>query len=352
MCQACGQILQLGAEASSDILEGILRVPIEKALNPLDKAQFVTIIRRIARDLRGEASPVELEAAQKAAESLDANWVEMTGKQRADKLKEVEKILLATTDKLLPSLQVVFAAAADQIIPPTRKRVVAEFELGIKSTLTKRDEATSNILQASEAVFVRNNYGDLATKLTTKAKNIVAAGLEAGLGREDITADLVTTMKSAKRPDAYWGMIATVFSNRARNFTQVHAFDEAGIKAYLWWSVIDAVTTETCRFLHGREFQVSKAVKRIADVQAGEPEDIVQSMPWIQEGKNDDGQDILYYKSGEEKVTVAVVAKAGYGENDRIGEYTQAMATEALAKAGIMMPPGHGSCRSTVLPAI
>jgi hypothetical protein len=351
VCQHCGDILQAGAAAGDELLADVLRVPIEKALNPLKQRQFVTLIRRVARSLRDAASPIEQQAVEKATAILDANWPDLTKAARAEKLREVEDLLAQTGEKLLPGVKVVFNVASDQIIPPTRRAVASTFKLDIQSDLTKRDKRTSEFLVETEGLFVRDDYGEVSTALTEKARGIVATGLESGLGREDISADLIAAMAGARRPDSYWGNIATVFSNRARNFTQIHAFQDAAIKAFMIEAVLDAATSEQCRFLHHKQFPVDGAAKRIEKVQAApDPTDIVDLMPWIQKGKNEDGQAILYYKRGETRHLVANIDESGEGEDDKIGQYSKAMPEEAMAKAGIGMPPFHGHCRTTVVP--
>jgi hypothetical protein len=356
VCDGYGEILQAGAEAADWLINDVFRVPIEKALNPLDPIQFVTMVRRIARSLRAVAAPIEQEVADEVAKVVDANWPDMTAAQRKSKLDEIENLLAGAGiggagERELPGIQAVFEVSAEQLIKPTRRQLVKRYDLAIETDLTKRDLVTAEHLRETSALFVRNNYGDIAIRLSAKARDIVAAGLEKGLGRDDISGELSVAMKAAKRSDAYWNFTATTFSNRARNFTQVHAFDDAGIRAYSPLAVLDEVTTEQCRFLNGKEFPVDKSVKKIRQVQGSDdPESIVDQMPWISKGKNDDGQDILYYKKGDRVHTVAVIDESGEGVKDKIGVYSEAMASEAMMKAGIGMPPYHGSCRTTVIP--
>lgn len=349
MCDVCA--LQDGVEAADWLLEDLFRVPIEKALNPLHPLQFVTMIRRVARALRASAAPIEQETADEAVRLVDANWPELSAAQRTSKLREIEDLLATAGEKQLPGLQATFEVSAGQIIPPTRKQLVKRYDLAIETSLTARDLETAASLRETSALFVRNNYGEIGKRLSAKARDIVAAGLEEGLGRDDISGDLAIAMKAAKRSDAYWNFTATTFSNRARNFTQVHALDDAGIRAYSPSAVLDEVTSETCRFLNGQEFPVDKSVKKIKQVQeSDDPESIVDQMPWIQKGKNDDGDDVLYYKKGERTHQVAVIDEPGEGVKDKIGTYSDAMASETLMKAGIGMPPYHGSCRTTIIP--
>jgi hypothetical protein len=353
VCDGCA--LQLGAEAADDILAGVFRVPVAKELNPLNHLSFVAIIRRVARALRAEAGPIEELVAEHAQELVDIDWTALSATQREAKQAALQKVLQKelgqARERALPGIKAVLETHADKIVPATRKRLVAKYDLGIQATMTERDTRTSATLVDQSCLFVRNQYGEVATRLSARARDIVAAGVEAGLGRDDIAGDLVKAMAGARRPDSYWNLIATVFANRARNFTQVHALDEAGIKAFAIEAILDEVTSEICRFLHGKQFPVAQTVKRIQQVQdAKDPEDILDLMPWARKGKNADGQDVLFYEKGETKRTICVVEESGEGEKDKVGRYSEGMAEETLARAGMSMPPFHGNCRTTVVP--
>jgi SPP1 gp7 family putative phage head morphogenesis protein len=306
----------------------------------------------MARALRSSAGTIEQDAADEASAVVDANWPNLSAAERDAKLVEVEQILTNVGTEEAPKLGAVFKVGSDSIVPGTRKQLVRRYDLGIEATLTKRDEITADRLRETEALFVRNNYGVIKDKLSSRVRDIVAAGLEKGLGRDDISEDLADAMKAARRPNSYWNLIATTFCNRAHSFTQVHAMDEAGIRAFAVSAVMDEATSDICRFLDGKEFPVEQSVKRIKRVQeSSDPEEIIDTMPWMSKGKNDDGDDILYYKKGDRRRTVCTIDESGEGERDKTGVYSDALATETLTKAGIGMPPYHGSCRSTIVPA-
>ena len=289
----------------------------------------------------------------RATELFDIDWTALSATKRTAKLKEIGKSLRGEFGeagaKMLPGIKAAFEVHGDKIVEATRKRAVEKFELGIQATMTARDTKTAATLVAHSGLFVRNNYGEVAEKLSEKARKIVAAGVERGLGRDDIAEDLVKAMAAAKRPDSYWNLIATTFANRARNFTQVHAFDEAGIKSYFALAVIDEVTTDFCRYVDGMEFPVPGAVERVQRVLEGEPEDIIELMPWARNGKDSEGRDVIFYEQGGSRHRICVVEESAVGQRDKIGTYTHGLAPEALAAAGFTLPPWHGNCRTTIV---
>jgi len=346
--------LQLGADAAADLLADTLRVPVAKSPNPLNHTAFVVIVRRVARALRAEASPSEQAVVKKLSQIYDRDWPRMTAAQRKAALAEAKSLMGATAAKQLPGIQATLKTEGTAIVGDTRKRVVQKYDFTIQSSMTTRDKATAAHLVETNALFVRNNYGDVAERLSEKARIIVASGIERGLGRDDIAADLIVAAKAARRPDYYWNMIATVFANRARNFTQIHAFGEAGIRAYTLLAVLDEVTTDFCRFIDGKEFPTDKAEDRIRRVQeAPDPEDILDLMPWARVGRDKDGNQYLYYRpdrTSDERKIICRIKESGVGERDKIGTYTQMMMPEALAAAGFTTPPYHGNCRTTVMP--
>jgi hypothetical protein len=202
VCDGCA--LQLGVEAADDILADVFRVPVAKEFNPLNHISFVAIIRRVARALRAEAGPIEEVAAERAAELASGiDWPALSAAQREVKhaalQKQIFEEIAQAGEKELPGIKVVLETNGNKIALGTRKRLVKKYDLGIKSTMTERDTRTSATLVDHNCLFVRNQYGEVASRLSARARDIVAAGVEAGLGRDDIAGDLVKAMAGARR---------------------------------------------------------------------------------------------------------------------------------------------------------
>jgi SPP1 gp7 family putative phage head morphogenesis protein len=351
VCERC-DVLQAGAAAADALLRDVYRLEVAKASDPLDPDDFIKITGRLSRRLRKVAHPIEQRARDRAKSALDVDWRGIPPDIRAGAIADGAGAIADGNEKLLPQLDAVLKVTAPEIVGDTRKNVVRRYDLSIAADTNERDDRTANYVRTSETMFVRDASGRLVDIFSERARQIVADGLDRGAGRDEISADLAVALDHAGRPDAYWDLIATSFSNRARNYTQVHAFDEAAIAAYRWDSVMDQVTSAICRFMNGREFRVDRAVKRIADVMALEdPEAIKDTVPWLQQGKQD-GRDIIYFERGGDRHVVAHVERSDVGVLDGPGKFDEKMTTAELEKAGIQFPPAHARCRATVNPVV
>jgi hypothetical protein len=140
-----------------------------------------------------------------------------------------------------------------------------------------------------------------------------------------------------------------VFTNRARTSTQLAAFEDAGVERYRFDAVLDEVTSEPCRFLHGKVFTVARAMERFRDVErARDPERIRDLQPFVQVGADDAGNTVLFYERGGRRRAVARVDEPAEGTKDAVGRYSRALSPTQLETAGVTVPPLHGRCRSTI----
>lgn len=340
-----------GVDAADEILKA-LRVPVGKALNPLDDAQFVASVRRVSNALQNATHPEEAKAAARAAERLTRNWEKLSEAERAKAIQGAIDEIKKAPGRVMPAVDVVLKATAEDMVPETRRQMVALHRLRIRSSTTVRDEKTIETARRVESFFVRDRYGQIATDLSAKARDIVARGLEDGVGSATISEDLQSAMTALERGPAYWDVVAMSISNRARVFTQVHALDDAGFKDFQFSAVMDEVTSRICRYMNGRIFHVAAASKRIARVIDSEPEDIVDILPWVKEARNQDGKKVMYYEDAAgTRHAIATVLKDARGLKDEAGEFSRGLQEGALERAGITFPPLHGRCRSTIIPA-
>ena len=85
-----------------------------------------------------------------------------------------------------------------------------------------------------------------------------------------------------------------------------------GYRAYRLDAVIDSRTTEVCRSLNGKEFWLADAVARLEKLARVAPEEIAEQSPWL------------------------------------ALEDVDGMDSAALSKNGILTPPFHANCRTTM----
>lgn len=67
---------------------------------------------------------------------------------------------------------------------------------------------------------------------------------------------------------------------KARNFSQILSMDEIGITEYQISAIMDQKTSNICRTLNGKVFQVKEAVKYVNDVFNTAPDKVTSKFPW------------------------------------------------------------------------
>jgi len=339
-----------GADAAEDILRDVFRV--EKVLDPLDAADFMAIVRRLSRALRGVARPAEDAALRRALERLDVDWPNLSPEARDQVVRAARQALGAVEAQVLPQVEQIFEVEADRVVGAARRSTVRRFGLRIGADLSRTDERIAKFVRESQGNFVRDEYGRRREAFSTRAKDIVASGVERGLGRDDIVKDLSEAMarEAFDRSRDYWEVVSTVFANRARTFTQMNAYDEAGLERYRWEAILDELSCERCRFLHGQTFTVAGALRRFREVERlRDPEAIRDVQPFVQVGADDEGKRVLFYERGGRRRAVAQVESSAEGERDVVGRYSRALSSTQLEAAGLGQPPAHGRCRCTTV---
>ena len=211
------------------------------------------------------------------------------------------------------------------------------------------DTRLAQFMARSHVLFVRNEYHRRAENFSEKAREVVAAGMETGLGRKDIAANLAKAAADAltKKNVPYWELVAGAFVGRGRSYAQVGAYADAGITHYRIEAVLDERTSNICRFLHGRVFSVRDSSRLFEEAgRLQDPEDIKNLSPWPREDAAG-----LYIMRGGRRIHVARIERSGAGASDDVGELTTYHSQADLARLGLGFPPFHGLCRSTTVPA-
>lgn len=353
MISCAWEHLGAGADAADDVLASF-GVEIAKALDPLKPKDYERIVRKLATELKGHVVPVEGAALKKAVSKLDVDWATMSAAQRQKTIDAANGYLGApVAHAVLPKIQTTLSASAKDLIPATKSKSVLTYGLNIAPSLSETDERIAKFTVASQGHFIRDELGKRSEAFGTKARAVVASGLERGLGSEDIAERLNDVLGvDAGRGLDYWNVIAMVFANRARTMTQLASFHEAGIGAFTWDSVLDEATSVQCRFLHGRKFYVKDAMKSFDSVEKlDDPEEIKSVQPFMQFGTVD-GKPSLYLGTGDNRKLVAHVDENAVGRRDARGKFSKEMEDDALRAAGVHAPPIHGRCRSTIEPDI
>lgn len=344
-----------------EMLARAFRIDVSKALNPLDDDDFVVIIGRLTRSLINATKGEEGRVLDKAIGMLDVNWANMTGTER-DRIIEAARIAVgkAPTRFIKPiknELTVVGPRVTKSTKLNTKRRLSTRLSTNIKTSFEARDKRVIDHLVNSQAFFIRDEWGRRSSQFSGLARQIVADGLEEGLGRDSIAESLDRRIRASiglEKSKGYWNVIAGVFTNRSRTWGQLASYDEAGIERMVFSAVMDEVTTDQCRALNGRVFEVSAGIQRYTAVQEAEdPEAVKDIMPWIQTGSDGQGGKVMFVKGKDGRRTiVGQVFRSGVGKKDDPGAFRGMFTSAQLQAIGAFLPPLHGRCRSTVEPEL
>jgi len=340
------------ADAAAEMLER-LRLPVSKEIDPLDPAGFARIVTRLQHDLSGATAVDEADALRRAIEALDVDWTRLSPAGRDAVVRAAREAVAGVADHAMPRVRQLFEARGPAIYGDSRSSASRRFGFDLSQTLSLRDLAAERFVRESNVHFVRDTYGRRADELSSTAREIVARGLEEGRGSSEIAGDLADALGDrVMRGDSYWQTVAMQFANSARTYSQVNAMRDAGIQTLVFEAVLDEVTTDICRFMHGQVFSVPVAgaqLDRLASLE--NPDDVVNVAPWYREGTDPDGNRVIYFERADgSQTTVAQIERSGRGTSDDTGEYSNAMSAAEMQASSVPYPPLHAKCRSNVVP--
>ncbi|NUP12897.1 MAG: hypothetical protein HOW73_43210 [Polyangiaceae bacterium] len=342
---ACLDVLGLDvAIAKADADEGILT-----------RNGFDRVVAFLAALLLRKTRPIEAAAQRKMEAALDRDWKRMSDTRRAEAIGKATGIMLATAAEQARIAAKVISIEGRGIISATKRAARDTYGLSNTDIFNAVDQRVIDQIRNSQAHYVRDEFGRRRERQSAMAREIVAQGELRGASSQEMAKELAIKMRAAgvARNEAYWRMVANVFTARARTYGALASFEHAGIGRARWASVMDEVTSVFCRLMHGRVFEVKHALERFAAVAAApNPEAVVDLQPWMRRGKDDDGNEVIFVQnSAGMRTRVATVVENAVGRRDEPGRF-KGVATEAtMAKLGISCPPAHPNCRSTIVPA-
>jgi len=358
MCVQCAtdkdMLLLQDAGKSVDVLLGeFLGLRLKKAVDLDDPGGFDRAVATLAAELRSKTKTDDAAAVRSAIKILDVDWKDTTAPKRRDLISRAMDAAARATRNVPKQISTTFGPAADEIVQATRDHSRQVQNLNIAADFNALDRRIVSHLKKTQAVFVRDEYGRRLDQFGTEARRIVAEGLEAGLGRDDIAGDLRRAAKAAfvEKSPFYWEVVAGAFISNGRSFAQMSSYAEAGIERYIIEAVLDERTTEICRFLHGKTFSVKDALGRFDRIEAMEsPEDIKQVQPWVREALDPDtGRKALFVDRGDDRIPITEVTRSAFGTRDDRGEFRGSLSEREMMDLGISFPPYHGLCRTTTV---
>lgn len=331
-------------------------VDLRKALDPTDPDDFDRIVGRLASAMTRATRETEAKVLRAAINALDVDWPNLTARQRSEVVRASRAALVPVVGQILPAITERITIEGSRTVRGVRRVVRRDLGVSIATSLQQRDQRILRHAVSSQSHFIRDEYGRRRIGYSAKARSIVANGLEQGLGRDAIAANLEAALgveAGLRRSSQYWQVIASAFANRSRTYAQLASYEEAGIAQYVFEAVLDEVTTDQCRFMHGRVFNVQSALSKYDAVAVSDPGSVVDLQPWIRTGRNDDGDRTLYVqRSDGARTDIAVVERSGIGTSDDTGSYRSSVNNAELEAMGAAQPPLHALCRSTIVPEV
>lgn len=341
------------ADAALDIARSMV-APVAKALDPLDRADFITITQRLHKKLRGEALPPERDVVLRAIETLDLDWNGLSTSQKSAAFDAFNQALAGLVPARMTAAPIL-VAEAEPLVKSVKESTIRRFRLDLDNTFTRADERVARSTGGLQGNFITDHTGQIVEDTTAWARKRSGELIEQGLSSRDIAAALSegVAARTLGKASNYWNVVATSFVGRARSYEQATAYAEAQIDFYVWESVLDERTTEICRFMHGKRFSTQAALDRYraaeAAARSGGARAFKDAQPWMTMSRDKDGNRVIVARTSKETHVIAQVDEPGFGEVDRIGSYSNAMGVETLESLGVTMPPAHGMCRSTVV---
>lgn len=341
-------------EAIDVILGTMLGVNvIAKALDPLNESDFDVIIADLTKKLKGTAEPYQAAALKSALKSLNVDWPKLSPEAHSKVIRQANKSMLFGVERMVKPIKAQLDVDAKGLVTSVKSSAVAKFKLNISPDFNKTDARIAEQISSQHANFITDSAGIRLEAFEGKAKEIVSRMTSIGRDQFEIREVLAKELAQAGRGEFYWETVASSFANRGRVWTQIHSFKEAGFAQYIWTSVLDEHTTETCRFLHNKTFPIDDAVNRFSQVEQATQEgnfDAVKDLqPWVRTANGPEGFG-LYAGRGEGRTFVAGIKESAVGRKDEIGSFAPKLSDKNLIDGGMSLPPIHGLCRSTVLP--
>ncbi len=216
---------------------------------------------------------------------------------------QVQQAWEETWDK--PTEVAVTAAIVSALVTGERK-----ISAGILQGVPSRQAVLDGMVRASK--FHTNAFFN--TQVMPALQKQIIAMLEGtpAMGTPDlnlIRAVLDRRLKSVP----YWRVVANAATSRSYHYGFLKAAQAQGFRAYRYTAVIDERTSEICTFLDGREWFIADALNIVERVAATDDPEVVKNLaPWPK--------------------------FADVRELDGPG----------LKAIGVIVPPVHGNCRSTI----
>lgn len=271
---------------------------------------------------------------------------------KAQKKEVVQSTLKGTLWKLG---KVMGAEYGEDVLPDFMRATLLTWSLASKETMGRLqlkwstelvDQKAAARLSKYHTYWVGRHYGasiSESLQLATQ-KTIIEGGL-AGTQAANAYRDIASKYLAGKgesfpevplrwtgTTDEYFAGLSNHVGTQARVFSRLESYERVGITTYRVVAVLDDRTSDICQMMHGQTFTVQQGLD-VAEVWSSEysPEDVKEKAGWLRVNEAAKLAGLKDYKPGT--VSPKISPKG----------------MDALAKAGMALPPYHFRCRTDIV---
>jgi hypothetical protein len=343
-----GELLSKAQDIAPELLYHLS--PVCKELDPLDVRHVERVVANIAGYMSRKWGQVSAPVFDRWINDLiNRNWGDATGPELELLTQQLNQSLREAGGKHWNAIRGQMYIRNERSAQGVKAAMTKKYDFSISPNLALKDLGAIRQITASQANYLTDAAGNLATAASQQARQIVKSGIAQGLSSREIGGDLHkalgATLKGRTRH--YFDVAANAMVVRSQSYSKLTTMQEAGVERTIWSSVLDERTTPTCRFCDSKIFSVKLMLAGFDRTAAlSDPRDVRYTQPWMRERKIKGGEFdgklglFLRQKDGSD-VMVAAELESGYGEVDNRGKWHPAMDNETLADMGLTIP-AHG----------
>jgi hypothetical protein len=325
-------------------------LPILDPGNPQDRNM---IVQETADAMVSMARPWEIRATTAARKFLDANWPELSARQRKELIEAAANRMMIVPVKATKGVNGVVSVTGDKVLKGARAGAIQQHKLNIGVNLSAQDYKTVEFMRGTTYKWLTNEYGRRRQDYEGYASATVEQGLKQGLGRLEISKQLTDQYGASigGRTQSYFTVYAGALVDRSRSRAEMNAYREAYITRWIASAVMDEATTDFCRWVDGKVFEVEESIN-VMD-RGEDPnlsvEDLKLANPWARQfgpGGSMVGVRTPYGPGDARMTALFEIDKSGMGTQGK-GQYTDKGGANNLTALGVGPPPYHGNCRTT-----
>jgi len=242
--------------------------------------------------------------------------------------QQVERALALAVEQQVRTLQAFTAILQDQLRSQMRRAVARDVRVAVESLyaigqrevgspgLTPAGRRTITFMDDYTTFWVENHYDRFVQRrIQSVSRDALQEGLSAfRAGRQFADSPLG---RQFSKSQSYWELLANATATRTRELAHIDGFVQAGVEEVEINAVLDSRTSCICRTLDGTRIPVEALAEFKEEMlSTDDPTEIKEEVsPWL--------------------------------ECSRI-QALKRQGPEALADAGVVAPPFHGHCRSTL----